>query len=201
MANWAAEHGHEWMRCDGKLVKVSEFKKLNRYQEHDVEVITKVLSGKAEKSELSDFVSGMKAADKLGKGSFFLLDQKGEMLGNFSTSRIDPDTGMAFPELDPKHFSWNSSRGWCATCHGYGKIYSWLLEEDEGIPKSVANLPDGTLCPECNGDRPQSTESKCETLFKRRFGCFIARIVEGSHPMIYLSSLLSFNWMRAVRRS
>ena len=153
LANWASERGYEWMRCDGKRVKVSEFKKLNRYQEHDVEVITRVLDANAESEHITDFVDAMKETDKLGKGSFFLLDDKDQILGNFSTSRIDSSTGMAFPELDPKHFSWNSSRGWCPTCHGYGKIYSWLLEEDESLPRHIANLPDGTPCPECGGDR------------------------------------------------
>ena len=166
LANWATEHGYEWMRCDGTLVKVSEFKKLNRYQEHDVEIVTRVLPGDAKAPEVKEYVTSMKAADKLGKGSFFLLDRKIGLLGNFSTSRIDPDTGMAFPELDPKHFSWNSSRGWCPTCHGYGKIYSWLLEEEEGIPKAVAGLPDGTPCPECNGDRLNLLSRHVKLYFK-----------------------------------
>jgi len=166
LANWASEHGYEWMRCDGKLVKVEAFQKLNRYQEHDVEIISEVLEGKAEAEDVSAFVASMKTADKLGKGSFFLLDHRGDVHGNFSTSRIDPDTGMAFPELDPKHFSWNSSRGWCPTCHGYGKIYSWLLEEEEGIPAVVAGLPDGTMCPDCQGDRLNLLSRHVKLYFK-----------------------------------
>lgn len=152
LANWAGERGFEWMRCDGQLVRVSEFKKLNRYQEHDVEIVVDVIKAGADRAALKSYVDKLKYADKLGKGSFFLLDNRNHILGNFSTSRIDSDTGLAYPELDPKHFSWNSPRGWCASCHGYGKIYSWLLEE-EVLPKSVANLPDGSICPDCGGGR------------------------------------------------
>jgi excinuclease ABC subunit A len=166
LANWAAERGYEWMRCDGELVRVAAFEKLNRYQEHDVEVFSRMLPAGATEESIGAFVSGMKEADRIGKGSFFLLTDRNRMLGAFSTSRIDPATGMAFPELDPKHFSWNSSRGWCPTCHGYGKIYSWLLEEEEGLPKSLAGLPDGTPCPECKGDRLNELSRHVKLYFK-----------------------------------
>ena len=152
LANWAAERGFEWMRCDGRLVRVADFKKLNRYQEHDIEIVVEVVRKGADRATLKACVEKFRYADKLGKGSFFLLDHRNRILGNFSTSRIDPDTGMAYPELDPKHFSWNSPRGWCPTCHGYGRIYASLMEE-EGLPKSVASLPEGSLCPDCQGER------------------------------------------------
>ncbi len=87
------------------------------------------------------------------------------MLSWFSTTRTDIETGESFPELDPKHFSFNSPKGWCPTCRGHGRIYDWMLkpDEDEEMSDEVADAlrsfdPDdpashGKLCPMCHGER------------------------------------------------
>ena len=184
LADWASERGFEWMRCDGKMVRVSEFKKLNRYQEHDIEIAIHTVRKGANRADLKACAEKFRYADKLGKGSFFLLDHRNRMLGNFSTSRIDPDTGMAYPELDPKHFSWNSPRGWCPTCHGYGRIYASLLEE-EGLPKSVASLPDGSLCPDCLGDRLNLISRSVKLMLKDGRGLSLPELLRlTSHELI-----------------
>ena len=38
---------------------------------------------------------------------------QGEVLSWFSTTRTDVETGESFPELDPKHFSFNAPAGAC----------------------------------------------------------------------------------------
>ena len=39
IATWIEKHGYELMRCDGQLVPVDAFEKLDRYREHDIEVV------------------------------------------------------------------------------------------------------------------------------------------------------------------
>lgn len=39
---------------------------------------------------------------------------------SFATSYRNPDTGFELPALTPRHFSFNSHLGACATCHGLG---------------------------------------------------------------------------------
>jgi len=151
LANWAADHGYEILRCDGQLIEVARFEKLDRYREHDIELALPLGKPKGEERKLK--AEGyLDEALKLGKGSCFLLTNDGEILAWFSTSRTDPVTGEAFPELDPKHFSWNSVKGWCPTCRGHGMIHEWMLDHDdyEEIPDDVEG---GAVCPECHGAR------------------------------------------------
>ena len=182
IAKWIEKQGYELMRADGKLLRVENFQKLDRYKEHDVEVVVADLKpGQSQESrvqnkktkarasnagsQLSTLSSQLSAALKIGKGSCFLLTPDGKVLSWFSTTRTDVASGESFPELDPKHFSFNSPKGWCPTCRGHGRIYDWMLkpDEDEEMSDEVADAlrgfdPDdpsshGKLCPTCHGER------------------------------------------------
>ncbi|ADE54937.1 excinuclease ABC subunit UvrA [Coraliomargarita akajimensis] len=150
LANWAREHGYEQLRIDGQLIKVEQFKKLDRYKEHDIDLVVSDLKQvTALKKELS-------TALRLGKGSVFLMSTKGTVLSWLSTKRTDPTTGEAYPELDPKHFSWNSPRGWCPTCRGYGQLFDWMAKDDDSDNPLKDRLDDfehGDSCPDCQGTR------------------------------------------------
>ena len=148
IATWIANQGYELMRADGRLTRVDSFQKLDRYKEHDIEVViadlkaehpappakskTKALKSGTQPSTsaspLSTLGAQLTTALHIGKGSCFLLTPKGEVLSWFSTTRTDIETGESFPELDPKNFSFNSPRGWCPTCRGHGRVFPWMLE-------------------------------------------------------------------------
>ncbi|MGZ0657464.1 excinuclease ABC subunit UvrA [Coraliomargarita sp. W4R72] len=146
LANWARDHGYTMLRIDGKIVEIKNFKKLDRYVEHDIDLIV---------SELPTSPStSLKEALRLGNGSAFLLSSTGELISRLSTKRTDLTTGEAFPELDPKHFSWNSPRGWCPTCRGYGQLFEWMANEEEGTRSDhLDEIEDGEICPDCQGAR------------------------------------------------
>jgi len=159
IADWIRRQGFELMRVDGRLTRVDAFQKLDRYREHDIEVVVADLKGAAKAAP------ALARALHLGKGACFLLTPGGEVLSWFSTTRTDVETGESFPELDPKDFSFNSPRGWCPRCRGYGRIYPWMAKpgEDEEDPDAARLLhlglaPDekgegGEPCPECQGER------------------------------------------------
>ncbi|MEZ5413571.1 MAG: excinuclease ABC subunit UvrA [Opitutaceae bacterium] len=159
IATWIAKQGYELMRADGQLLAVAAFTKLDRYREHDIEVVVADLKTHPQSAEALD------TALRLGKGACFLLTPQGEVLSWFSTTRTDVESGESFPELDPKHFSFNSPRGWCPTCRGHGKVYPWMLEPKEDEDDPLARLrsfgidaaedvsDDGTACPDCQGQR------------------------------------------------
>ena len=100
---------------------------------------------------LAHLKSCIELAIKIGKGRCALV-QKGNSDIWFSTTRIDPANGKAYPELEPSFFSWNSAKGRCSYCKGYGKIYDWMKED---LPASGDwwKLEDGSTCPKCNGQR------------------------------------------------
>ena len=181
MAKWIARQGFALMRIDGRLVRVENFQKLDRYKEHDIEVVVADLKSpgggaragsgspspraKIPAADARRLTSTLDGALKLGKGSCFLLTPEGKILSWFSTTRTDIESGESFPELDPKHFSFNSPKGWCPTCRGHGRIYDWMLtpDDDEEQSAEVADAlrtfdPDdpsthGRICPTCHGER------------------------------------------------
>ncbi|MBL9214870.1 MAG: excinuclease ABC subunit UvrA [Opitutaceae bacterium] len=165
IAQWIGRQGYELMRADGRLLRVDTFQKLDRYKEHDIEVVVADLKAPPPARTAKRAPAPLDAALALGRGSCFLVDQAGAVLSWFSTTRTDLQTGESFPELDPKHFSFNSPRGWCPTCRGHGRIYDWMLRPDEDEERSdeVADAlrvfdPDdpsahGRPCPTCLGER------------------------------------------------
>ena len=180
IATWIENQGYELMRADGRLTRVDAFQKLDRYKEHDIEVVVADLKSSAPlpKSPLErggaqrrGVSSALDTALRIGKGSCFLLTPDGTILSWFSTTRTDIETGESFPELDPKHFSFNSPRGWCPACRGHGRIFPWMLEpkDDDEKDDSAARLrefgideaddiaDDGQPCPECHGERLNRT--------------------------------------------
>jgi len=178
IADWARRHGYERLRVDGRIVRVSQFQKLDRYREHDVEVVVADLreipntnsqrpkQSQSRGSSAASIGEHLDAALSLGKGSCLLATERGAIVAWLSTTRTDAQTGESFPELDPKHFSFNSPRGWCPSCRGHGRIYPWMLEPDEdddddpaarlrefGIESEEDVGDGGRPCPDCGGAR------------------------------------------------
>lgn len=149
IATWAEAQGYQLLRINSQLVEIDKFKKLDRYKEHDIEVIIADLKKTQSTRKTQE---QMAQAVELGKGSALLVNDESQILSWFSTKRADPITGEAFPELDPKHLSWNSPKGWCPMCHGHGRYYDWMKDNPD-YPPPPHDLPNGSICPECHGER------------------------------------------------
>jgi excinuclease ABC subunit A len=176
IATWLEKQGFKLMRTDGRIQRVDTFTRLDRYREHDIEAVVAdlKLSGQTAKpktrstSQPLNLSTSLESALTLGKGSCFLCLPDGEVLSWFSTTRTDAESGESFPELDPKHFSFNSARGWCPTCRGHGRVFPWMAElekdngdEDDpalrlrelGVEFSEDETDEGRPCPDCSGER------------------------------------------------
>ncbi|HLP06834.1 MAG TPA: excinuclease ABC subunit A [Opitutaceae bacterium] len=166
IADWIRDHGFELMRADGRLLLVENFAKLDRFKEHNIEVVvtdlrsaTTTMPGardarqEAQKSAASrpstplasslSPLASLSEALRLGKGTCFLLLPGGEIVSWFSTTRTDAATGETFPVLDPKDFSFASPKGWCPVCRGHGRLSPWMLKsdaDDEETPPEIAEL-------------------------------------------------------------
>jgi excinuclease ABC subunit A len=160
IANWARDHGFTLLRIDGGWVPVDDFQKLERYREHDVDLAVATIHVGPSGGQSIALADGSKSpleaavAEALnrGKGSFYFLATYGKTPVWFSTRRSDPLTGEAFPDLDPKDFSWNAPRGWCPTCRGHGALYPWM-QEDEKFEAVEEAIDEAMPCPECHGGR------------------------------------------------
>ena len=149
IVNWAREKGYSHVRCDGEFLQTAGFEGLDRYRLHDVEVL---LVKWHSTPNLSTIRKYLKIALQLGNGRSLLASEGGDTNTWYSTSRVDSASGEAYPELEPSLLSWNSARGWCEFCKGYGKIYQWMKDDLPATGKWW-KMEDGETCTECKGER------------------------------------------------
>jgi len=153
VAEWAAKHGYKEIRADGKLSDTSKPFRLDRFREHDVEIVVGVLE-KGKGSARQELVD---EALKLGHGSLFALDSHGKLTIH-STERVCPKCNRSFEPLDPKNFSYNSAQGWCPKCRGFGELF-YLPDVERGANADSIEeswwswAQDREVCPECHGAR------------------------------------------------
>ena len=158
VAEWAAKHGYKEVRADGKIFATNETFRLDRFREHDVEIVTGVLERKPRHS----IKSPQRLIDEtlqLGHGMLLALDNHGKV-SIHSTERSCKNCGRSFEPLDPKNFSYNSPQGWCPRCRGFGELFYMPEDVDRGaredaIAESWYEWQEGEreICPECNGAR------------------------------------------------
>ena len=166
VAEWAARHGYAQVRADGKVFATAERLRLERFREHNVEIVVgrlvpgnrgfRLASG--EKRATQPAQQLIDETLKLGNGTLLALDQKGH-ISVHSTERACPGCGRSFEPLDPKNFSYNSPQGWCPRCRGFGELF-YLPEVDRGaradaIEESWYRWQEGNreTCPDCAGAR------------------------------------------------
>ncbi len=157
VAEWAAKHGYAEVRADGKIFSTAKQLRLDRFREHDVEIVIGVLEKKNRAAAKSPQLF-IDEALKIGHGTLFALDNHGRV-SIHSTERACPKCGRSFETLDPKLFSYNSAQGWCPNCRGFGELF-YLPEVDRGaradaIEESWFEWQEGKreLCPDCHGAR------------------------------------------------
>ena len=180
VARWAERQGFDTLYVDGELVPVAQFRKLERFKEHTIDVVVGVIGVDATPSSRSH--SSKKAARaplphrsareiarralEIGRGTARLLDSKNR-LTVVSTEMSCPNCGRAFEELDPRLFSFNSPHGMCEECGGFGEIWDQDLQtganrDDESVLESELAaeresewIDEGEAreCPSCHGSR------------------------------------------------
>ena len=67
---------------------------------------------------------------QLGRGTLYALGNDGR-LPSIPPSASCPQCGDSFGPLDPKMFSYNSPRGWCPRCRGFGELF-YLPDVERG---------------------------------------------------------------------
>jgi len=164
VAGWAAKHGYAQVRADGRFFDTSKPFRLDRFREHDVEIVVGVLEkgrvGALRRPDVAAQHSYHELIDealKLGHGTLFARDARGKITVH-STERTCPGCGKSFAPLDPKNFSYNSSQGWCPRCRGFGELF-YLPDVERGANADAIEeswwgwAQEREVCPECNGAR------------------------------------------------
>ena len=166
VAAWAAKHGYKEIRADGKLFDTSKPFRLDRFREHDVEIVMGVVAAGVRRRNRE--VQPHSASSRrrlqlieetlnLGHGTAFALDNHRKLTVH-STERACPKCNRSFEPLDPKNFSYNSSQGWCPKCRGFGELF-YLPDVERGANADSIEeswwswAQEREACPECHGAR------------------------------------------------
>jgi excinuclease ABC subunit A len=162
VAHWAERQGFETLYVDGHLVPIRNFRKLERFKEHTIDVVVGVINLK----RIADAREIARRALEIGRGTARLLDSKNR-LTVMSTEMSCPGCGRAFEELDPRVFSFNSPHGACEACGGFGEIWDQdfqtaadrdgesVLESELTAERESEWIEEGEAreCPSCHGSR------------------------------------------------
>ena len=164
--------GYLYARIDGKVEEVKAGQKVNRYQQHDIEVVidklvipaspqpppkegeslTEENSAQAAPSpseraggEARRLKSSLQTAMKQGSGVVMLLDAESNETRYFSRNLMCPTSGIAYDEPAPHHFSFNSPQGACPYCKGLG--YVNRIDIDLIVPDHSQSIYSGGIAP------------------------------------------------------
>ena len=128
---------------DGELAELASPPKLNRRQNHDISVIVdRLVVRRADRGRLSD---SLETALKLADGLVEVARQDSGERQLFSERYGCPVCGISLPELEPRHFSFNSPFGACTACSGLGTRHAVSEELVLGDPR--ISILEGVILP------------------------------------------------------
>ena len=135
--------GYLYVRVDGEVREIMHGMKLDRYKNHDIEVvIDKMFVSEKDEKRLKQSVS---TAMQQGDGLIMILDATSNEIRHFSKRLMCPVTGISYKEPAPHNFSFNSPQGACHRCKGLG--YVNLIDIDKVIPDKELSIYEGGIVP------------------------------------------------------
>lgn len=132
--------GYARVRVNKKIIRTDEEIQLDRYKKHDIEIVIDRL----ESSDRPRLTEAIENALKKSEGLVIILDQE-EKESTYSSLLACPVCGLAFEELQPRMFSFNSPFGACEECHGLG--VKMEFDADLIIPDKDRCIADGAVAP------------------------------------------------------
>lgn len=172
LARWAARKNYPYLLTDGVLVRTEDFTPLDRYSNHDVDIVLADISVRNNHIRMNgkdcDFATLHELigrALEMGDGFIRLLCAGQRRL--IGTRLSCPSCGATYADPEPSTFSFNSPHGWCPTCMGHGHVaevsaardadrMSELEQElrfDREVEKTASKDVPLCDCPACNGLR------------------------------------------------
>jgi excinuclease ABC subunit A len=139
-----ARRGFARARVDGEVKDLSEKLRLDRYFQHDIDVVVdRLVIRDGIESRLTDSVeTALKLAE--GVAAIDVIDDDAEDI-LFSEKFACTFCGISFDELAPRNFSFNSPYGACERCDGLGTHLE--VDIDLVIPNPALTLSEGAIAP------------------------------------------------------
>ena len=135
--------GYLNIRVDGEMLEITRGMKVDRYKNHDIEVVIDKLKPGAEATDR--LKKSVAIAMKQGEGLVMILDKDSGAIKHFSKRLMCPTTGISYSDPAPNNFSFNSPQGACPHCKGLGYIN--MIDLGKVIPDKKLNIHDGGIVP------------------------------------------------------
>lgn len=135
--------GYLYIRIDGEMQNLVQGMKVDRYKNHNIEVvIDKLIVRKKDEERLRHTI---RHAMREGDGVVMVYDRETNAIKSYSKRLMCPTTGMAYKEPAPNIFSFNSPEGACPRCKGLGWIN--LIDMKKVIPNDKLSIKEGAVTP------------------------------------------------------
>ncbi len=130
-------------RVDGQLRELTLGMKVDRYRNHDIELVIDRL--KVSPKDMTRLEATVADALQQGDKQVMVYDVDSDKASYFSQTLMDPEGGLSYREPAPHNFSFNSPLGACPCCKGLG--YVNLIDRDKIIPDASLSIYNGAIVP------------------------------------------------------
>ncbi|MBQ4484286.1 MAG: excinuclease ABC subunit UvrA [Prevotella sp.] len=135
--------GYLHIRVDGEVQEITRGMKVDRYKNHNIEVVIDRL--KVQEKDHERLRNSVQTAMKQGDGALMIMEKESGAIRNFSKQLMDPVTGMSYGEPAPNIFSFNSPEGACPKCKGLGYVNE--IDLKKVIPDDRQSIYEGAIVP------------------------------------------------------
>ena len=142
--------GYLNIRVDGEIKEIVRGMKVDRYRNHDIEVVIDKMQVKPETPSTPNtpderLKKSILIAMKQGEGLIMILDKDTNAVKYFSKRLMCPTTGISYSDPAPNNFSFNSPQGACPHCKGLGTINE--IDLKKVIPDNKVSIYEGGIAP------------------------------------------------------
>ena len=135
--------GYLYVRVDGEIAEITRGMKVDRYKNHNIEVVVDKL--KVQSKDDERLRRSVEIAMRQGEGVVMILDKEDGSLRSFSKRLMCPTTGISYADPAPNRFSFNSPEGACPHCKGLGYINE--IDLDKVMPDKRLSIAEGAITP------------------------------------------------------
>ena len=133
------------VRVDGEISDLSKGMKLDRYKNHDIELLVDVLRVGLLNNSKKRLEESIKTALQFGNESLMIIDLGNDKSRFFSSNLMCQNSGISYLKPEPNSFSFNSPKGMCKSCKGLG--FEYVVNRSKIIPDPSISINSGGIIP------------------------------------------------------
>lgn len=135
--------GYLYVHVDGQVMEIKSGMKLDRYKNHNIEVVVDKLQVREKDQER--LRKSVQTAMRQGDGLLMIMDKDTGEAKYYSKRLMCPTSGIAYNDPAPNKFSFNSPEGACPRCKGLGTVNE--IDLAKIIPDTSLSIHEGAILP------------------------------------------------------